>query len=94
MEIENHLNECQKKIAETLKISPEAFKLSLSKTATEINQKINCNNKEIFAMQCNVCGLVTTLTEANAQFLNHCMKCQNPFDNGKWKSIYRTKAND
>ena len=52
------------------------------------------DDKEIFAMQCNICGFVTTLTEADAQFLRYCMKCGNQFDSGSWKSIYGTKQHD
>lgn len=47
-------------------------------------------DKELFAMQCSICGYVTTLVEAEYQYLKHCMKCGNKFESGSWKSIYKT----
>ena len=48
--------------------------------------------QELFAMQCNICRYVTTLLEAEYQYMQYCGKCKNPFDSGRWKSIYKTNS--
>lgn len=51
----------------------------------------NIEQKELWAMQCKVCGYVTTLVEAEHQRMKYCGNCKNPFISGSWKSIYRVK---